>query len=131
MCESYDVLKSTYQSAPTMTYTFCDYGGGSMGYGIRKFADEMIDTGMKEGVRKGVLVGFREGYKKGFSEGHAFGFVEGSIITAVALGALSITVWGINRIKDKKRIENMKQLTIKNEKIEKEEINNAEVQSNI
>ena len=41
MCESYDVLKSTYQSAPTMTYTFCDYGGGSMGYGIRKFADEV------------------------------------------------------------------------------------------
>lgn len=127
MCESYDVLKSTYQSAPTMTYTFCDYGGGSMGYGIRKFADEMIDTGIK----KGRSLGASEGYKLGFTEGHSVGFVEGAIIATVALGVLNLTIWGINKIKNKNRIDSKRQLTIKNEKTEKEEINNAEVQSNI
>lgn len=127
MCESYDVLKSTYQSAPTMTYTFCDYGGGSMGYGIRKFADEMIDTGIK----KGRSLGACEGYKLGFTEGHSVGFVEGAIIATVALGVLNLTIWGINKIKNKNRIDSKRQLTIKNEETEKEEINNAEVQSNI
>ena len=127
MCESYDVLKSTYQSAPAMTHTFCDYGGGSMGYGIRKFADEMIDTGIK----KGCSLGACEGHKIGFAEGRSVGFVEGVIITTVALGVLNLNIWWINRIKEKKRIENNKQLTIKNEKIAKEEFNNAEVQSNI
>ena len=130
MCESYDVLKSTYQSAPTMTYTFCDYGGGSMGYGIRKFADEMIDTGIKEGVRKGILVGFCEGYKKGFSEGRAVGFVEGSLITTVVLSALGLSVWGVNKIRNKNKINNRKKLSLENEINEKEEICNAEVQSN-
>lgn len=127
MCESYDVLKATYQSAPTMTHTFSDYGGGNMGYGIRKFADEMIDTGIK----KGCSLGACEGRKIGFAEGRSVGLVEGVIITTVALGVLNLTIWGINRIKDKKRIEKQKQLHSKNKNAEKEEYSDVEVQSNI
>ena len=128
MCESYDVLKSTYQSATAMTYTLCDYGGGNMGLGIRKFADNMVSVGMKEGIKKGLSLGACEGYKIGFTEGHSVGFLEGSVITTVALGVLTLSVWGVDKIC--KKINETKKIDLKNKTSEQEEFCNAEVQSN-
>lgn len=128
MCESYDIFRSTYQSATAMTCTFCDYGGGSMGNGIRKFAGEMINVGTQAGIKKGRLLGLREGYKLGFADGYTVGVVEGAIITAFALGVLELTAFGINKIKNKK---SEKQEALNTEKTGKEEHNHVEVQSNI
>ena len=103
MSAACDVLQSTYQSATSMTYTICDYGEGSMGYGIRKFADEMIDVGRKKGFKDGFSFGTQKGYASGFSNGFNLGLLEGSIITTVIIGACGATIYGINKLLIKKK----------------------------
>lgn len=98
-----DVLQSSYQSATSMTYTICDYGEGSMGYGIRKFADEMLDVGRKEGFKDGILFGTIKGYKSGFINGFNQGLVKGSIITTTIIGVCGVTIYCINKFLIKKK----------------------------
>ena len=107
MCSSCDVLQASYLSANAMTNTFCDYGSGSMGEGIRKFAKEMIDSGVKEG------------YKIGCSDGYSIGFIEGSVITTVVLSVIGLSALGIKK--------EQKSLRLEDESLEKEVDCSAEV----
>ncbi|MBQ3602204.1 MAG: hypothetical protein IJA02_00020 [Clostridia bacterium] len=116
MCSSCDVLQASYLSANAMTNTFCDYGSGSMGEGIRKFAKEMIDSGVKEG------------YKIGCSDGYSIGFIEGSVITTVVLSVIGLSALGIKKISDKhKSKKEQKSLRLEDESLEKEVDCSAEV----
>ena len=113
MCSSCDVLQASYLSANAMTNTFCDYGSGSMGEGIRKFAKEMIDSGVKEG------------YKIGFNNGCSVGFIEGSVITTVVLGVVGLSTLGIKKISEKhKTKKEQEKLQLEDESLEMEVINN-------
>lgn len=109
MCSSCDVLQASYLSANAMTNTFCDYGSGSMGEGIRKFAKEMIDSGIKEG------------YKIGFGDGYSIGFIESSVITTVVLSVIGVSALGIKKISDKhKRKKKQKRLQSEDKYLEEE-----------
>ena len=113
MCEACDVLQSSYQPANVMTSTFCDYGNGSMGCGIRKLAEEMQTNG----------------YKNGFADGLSLGFVKGSIIATATCATVALTSWGIAKIaKNRKKKQAAK--TIVSEKdipYEEEDCSNVEV----
>ena len=99
MCESCDILQSSYQSANAMTNSFCDYGNGSMGYGIRKFAEEMFNAGANEGYK--------------------IGFIEGTVISTATIAVVGFTVWGVKKLSDKRKAKNDQQ----NISVEKDEFN--------
>lgn len=90
MCESCDVLQSSYQSANAMTFTFCDYGEGNMGQGIRKFAKEMYD------------VGKNEGYALGYGDGYINCLIDGVVIISF-IGVVCFTIKSIKRKVDNRK----------------------------
>lgn len=56
MCDSNDVLQSTYHSASTMTKTLYEYGEGDMGQGIRKLMEERSKRSYTKGLLSGTLI---------------------------------------------------------------------------
>lgn len=114
MCESCDILQSSYKSANAMTNSFCDYGNGSMGYGIRKFAEEMFNAGANEG------------YKTGCSDGYSIGFLEGAIISTAAVAVVGFTVWGVKKLSDKwKEKKTQQNIPVENDILSQEVTCNA------
>lgn len=115
MCESFDVLQSSYQSATAMTNAFCDYGNGSMGDGIRKFAEEMFTAGAKSS------------HKTAWSDGYSIGFSEGTVVTTVVLSFIGLSVWGIKKIannhKNKKEKESLDKQNEQTEATQQEDKN--------
>ena len=114
MCESFDVLQSSFSSATVMTNTFCDYGNGSMGNGIRKFAEEMFESGLEDG------------YKSGCFDGYSIGYVEGTIITTTFLGIAGLAIYGIKKFINKQKSKTNKKEATNNESIVTVNINCTE-----
>ena len=58
-----DVLNASYSSADVTNHVLREYGGGNMGKGIRKFAQEMITVGCISGYEKGTKDAYSRIYK--------------------------------------------------------------------
>lgn len=71
-----DVLHSSYCSADVTNHILREYGEGSMGKGLRKFAGEMLTIGGQQS--------YSAGYESGVSDTYPIAFKDGAIIGAVA-----------------------------------------------
>ena len=83
MCSLNDVLASTKGAAPAMSHSFCEYGNGSMGEGVRKIVSVSTKIGFVNGIKEGVIIGIPKGRK------------EGLLIGVGASGAFALAVWGV------------------------------------
>lgn len=111
MCDSSDIIQSSYRSASAMTSSFCNYGEGNMGDGIRKFAENTYSTGL--------------------GNGYSLGFTEGVIATIVSVGAVGLCAWSTKRIISRLRRKNSKEVLMPDNDEVREESYYVEVQSNV
>ena len=84
-----DVLKASYGSADIINHVFCDYGDGSMGNGIRKFAGQILTVASKEGYE----YGFTDGHNTGMTKG----VIYGSVVTVCFVSVIASSAWCINK----------------------------------
>ena len=100
MYDAGDVLNASYCSADVATHVLREYGKGSMGAGIRKFASEMFTFGRKKSYNAGV--------KKGAAIA--------TIICACTTSAIGIGVFVTKKVIDYNRLKKPKQKPIIEEK---------------
>lgn len=104
MCQSNDVLQASFHAAPEMTRHLCDYGNGSMGYGLRKLAEEMTEDGYIHGFRDATII----------------------------LSIIGLSIWGVKKLVDKHHSrKNYAPLPTECNSPEQEVSCNAEVQNTL
>ena len=128
MCDAYDVLEASCNSANVIVSTVYDYGGNSLGEGIRKLAGEMINVGYEQGITDmeplAYNEGFFEGLHQGYVTGNLNGFIKGSLVTVGAISAIGLVSWGVNKFVKKQNAKKVE--TKKTDNIETMEVNSYE-----
>lgn len=89
-----DVVNASYCSADVVNHVLCEYGDGSMGNGIRKFAGEMLMVGGRKSFDFGYEAGCADTYPVAFQKG----IVTGTIIGICVTGMVCLGVWCTERV---------------------------------
>jgi hypothetical protein len=99
MCDIYDVIESSYNSADVIVTTIFKFGDNNLGNGVRRLATDMLNAGKQLGYEdcfnKAVPVAYNLGKKNGI-------FI-GSFVTFGIGTLLVFTSWGISKLVQQKK----------------------------